>query len=109
LAQSLRAADGIIRRANSASKRIYLFSTTFERWYPDARRRKQLTKYLRTRRVFGKGRRPDTCTREIFIAALGGKVACYVLSRKHLRRSIERALIGKDGSPDRGDRDRKAA
>ena len=87
ITKRLKNADGIIRRDKSGSARTFLFSKTFERWYPDGSTRKRLAKHLRLHRIVGKGRRSDTCTREIFVAALGSKVACYVLSRKQLRRS----------------------
>jgi hypothetical protein len=87
-ANQIKDADGIIRRDNSGMRRTFLFSKTFKRWFPDANKRKRLTKSLRARRIIGKGRRPDTCTRETLVAELGRRVPCYAISRKHLRRHV---------------------
>lgn len=81
-------ADGVIRHDNSGTRRTLLFSKTLKRWFPDANKRNRLTKSLRARRILGKGRRPDTCTRETLIAELGGRVPCYAVSRKRLRQYV---------------------
>ncbi len=88
IARRLKNADGIIRRDKSGTARRLLFSKTMNRWYPDASRRKRLTKLLREHRVFGKGRRADTSTCETSVTELGGKIPCYAISRKHLRRHV---------------------
>jgi Domain of unknown function (DUF927) len=88
IARRLKKADGIVRRDKSGTTRRLLFSHTLNRWYSDSSRRKRLTKLLRAHRIFGKGRRADTSTREIFVSELGGKVPCYVVSRKRLRRCV---------------------
>jgi hypothetical protein len=86
LTGQLKKADGFRRRDRSGRLSTFLFSKTMKRWYPDENGRKRVTKLLRSRRIFGKGRRPDTSTGERFIAALGGKVPCYSISRHRLRR-----------------------
>jgi hypothetical protein len=85
LRRQLKEADGLIKIDKAGVKRTFLFSTTFERWYPHLTARKALTRLLRSHRIFGRGRRQDTCTRETFVAELGRKVPCYALSPKRLR------------------------
>ena len=87
LIDQIKKADGIIRRNKSGTARRLLFSKTMNRWYPDPSRRKRLTKLLRAHQIFGKGRRADTSTNETFVTELGGKISCYVISRKRLRRA----------------------
>ena len=88
IARRLKNTDGIIRRHKSGKTRRFLFSKTMKHWYPDVSRRKRLTKLLRTHRIFGKGRRADTATCEIFVSELDGKIPCYALSLKRLRRHV---------------------
>jgi uncharacterized protein (DUF927 family) len=83
-AARLQTADGVVRTTKSGKIERLLLSKTLEAWFPLAATRKQLVAGLRSRRIFGKGRRPDTSTRQVFIAELGGKVACYALSLKRL-------------------------
>lgn len=110
VARRVKQADGIIRRDKSGKRHRLLFSKTFKGWYPDASKRKRLTKSLRARRVFGHGRRRDTCTREIFLAELGRKVPCYALSRKRLRLQANRQLtVPVGGGPPAHGEPRRAA
>ena len=78
----LRRADGFTKCDKIGVSHAFLFAKTFKHWYPNGTDRKRLTKLLRSRRMFRSGRRRDTCTREIFIAELGGKVSCYSLALK---------------------------
>ena len=81
----LKNADGIIRSVKSGRTQCLLFSKALDGWFPDVTDRRRVTRLNRSRGVFGKGRRPDTSTRQIFVAEIGNKVPCYVLSRKKLR------------------------
>jgi hypothetical protein len=81
----LKKADGILRPTKSGKREHLLFADALQEWFPDITTRNRLVKLLRSRRIFGKGRRSDTSTRQVFIAELGRKVACYALSRKRLR------------------------
>jgi Domain of unknown function (DUF927) len=78
-------ADGIIRTVKPGRTQCLLFGRTLDTWFPDVTDRRRVTRLNRSRGVFGKGRRPDTSTRQIFVAEIGSKVPCYVLSRKKLR------------------------
>jgi hypothetical protein len=82
---ALQEADGIIRSTKNGKAERLLLSKTLKRWFPHSATRKRLVARLRSLRVFGKGRRPDTSTRQIFIAELGRKVPYYALSRMRLR------------------------
>jgi uncharacterized protein (DUF927 family) len=85
LTARVQKADGIIRSTKSGKAECLLLSQTLKGWFPHGAIRKRLVALLRSLRVFGKGRRPDTNTRQPFIAEFGGRVPCYVLSRKRLR------------------------
>jgi hypothetical protein len=65
-----------------------VFARTLETWYPDVSVRQRLTKLLRTHRVLKGGRRADTNTRQVLVAELGTKVACYGLVRERLKASV---------------------
>ena len=81
----LKNADGIIRKVKSGRTQCLLFGKTLDTWFPDVTDRRRVTRLNWSRGVFGKGRRLDTSTRQIFVAEIGNKVPCYVLSRKRLR------------------------
>jgi putative DNA primase/helicase len=81
----LEKADGIVRPTKSGKVERLLFARAFEAWFPEAAARNRVTKLLRARHVFRRGRRSDTNTRQIKIAELGTRVPCYALSRKRLR------------------------
>jgi hypothetical protein len=85
VAKRLKNANGIIRPMSPGKTQCLLFSKTLDGWFPVMTERKRLTKILRSRRIIGKGRRPDTNTRQVFIAEAGQKVPCYALSRRRLR------------------------
>jgi Domain of unknown function (DUF927) len=78
-------ADGIVRPTKPGKVERLLFARAFEAWFPEAAVRNQVTKLLRARHVFRRGRRSDTNTRQIKIAELGTRVPCYALSLKRLR------------------------
>ena len=80
----LKRADGIIRPTTPGKIEYLLFSDVFDRWCPDISQRRRLKSLLRSQRMIGKGRRPDTSTRQVFISELGRKVPCYRISRKRL-------------------------
>ncbi len=84
VAKRLKKANGIIRPTSWGKAQCLLFSKTLDGWFPAMTERKHLTKMLRSRRIIGKGRRPDTSTRQVFIAEAGKKVPCFALSRKRL-------------------------
>jgi hypothetical protein len=81
----LEKSDGIVRPTKSGKVERLLFARAFEAWFPEAAVRNRVTKLLRARHVFRRGRRSDTNTRQIKIAELGTRVPCYALSRKRLR------------------------
>ena len=85
VAKRLKKANGIIRPMSPGKTQCLLFSKTLDGWFPVTTERKRLTKMLRSRRIIGKGRRPDTSTRQISIAEVGKKVPCFALSRRRLR------------------------
>jgi hypothetical protein len=85
LAARLKHADGIIRPTSKRKCRCLLFSKTLRLWFPNANARGELVKALRSRGVFGKGRRGDTSTQQTYLAEFAGKVPCYVLRRKRLK------------------------
>jgi hypothetical protein len=85
VAKRLKKANGVIRPMSPGKTQCLLFSKTLDGWFPVMTERKRLTKVLRSRRIIGKGRRPDTSTRQVFIAEAGQKVPCYALSRRRLR------------------------
>jgi hypothetical protein len=89
LAKRLKKANGVIRPISAGKTQCLLFSNTLDGWFPDMTERKRLTKMLRSRRIFGKGRRPDTSTRQVFIAEAGKKVPCFALSRRRLHAEPE--------------------
>ncbi len=89
VAKSLKKANGIIRPTSPGKTQCLLFSKTLDGWFPIATERKRLTKMLRSRRIIGKGRRPDTSTRQVFIAEAGRKIPCFALSRKRLQAEPE--------------------
>jgi len=81
----LEKADGIVRPTKSGKVERLLFARAVEAWFPEAAVRNRVTKLLRARHVFRRGRRSDTNTRQIKIAELGARVSCYALSLKRLR------------------------
>jgi hypothetical protein len=81
---TLKRANGIIRPTSPGKIEYLLFSDVFDRWCPDVSRRRRLKSMLQSRRIIGKGRRPDTSTRQVYISELGRKVPCYRISRKRL-------------------------
>ena len=81
----LKKANGVIRPTSPGKTQCLLFSKTLDGWFPVMTERKRLTKMLRSRRIIGKGRRPDTSTRQVFIAEVGKKVPCFALSRRRLQ------------------------
>jgi hypothetical protein len=81
---SVRHADGIVRPTKPGKVKRLLFGRTFDAWFPEVAARKRLTKLLRSKGIFSRGRRSDTSTRQVQIAELGGRVPCYVLRRKGL-------------------------
>ena len=85
VAKRLKKANGVIRPTSAGKTQCLLFSKTLDDWFPVTTERKRLTKMLRSRRIIGKGRRPDTSTRQVFIAEAGKKVPCYALSRGRLQ------------------------
>ena len=85
VAKRLKKANGVIRPTSVGKTQCLLFSKTLDDWFPVTTERKRLTKKLRSRRIIGKGRRPDTSTRQVFIAEAGKKVPCYALSRGRLQ------------------------
>jgi hypothetical protein len=89
LAKKLRNADGLIRRQQSGRVQYLLFSKVLEQWYPESTIRRRLVSLARSHRIFRRGRRPDTTTRQIYIAELKGKISCYVFSRKRLQNVCE--------------------
>jgi putative DNA primase/helicase len=80
----LKNANGVIRPSSPGKIQYLLFAETLDAWFPDVTERNRLTKILRSRGICGKGRRPDTNTRQVFIARLG-RVPCYALLRKRLQ------------------------
>jgi hypothetical protein len=84
VAKRLKKVNGVIRPTSPGKTQCLLFSKTLDGWFPVMTERKRLTKMLRSRRIIGKGRRPDTSTRQVFIAEAGKKVPCFALSRKRL-------------------------
>ena len=90
LAMRLEKANGVIRPTSPGKTQCLLFSKTLNAWFPDETERKHLTKMLRSHRIFGKGRRPDTNTRQVFIAEAGQKVSCYALSRRRMADEIRK-------------------
>jgi hypothetical protein len=80
----LKRANGIIRPTSPGRIEYLLFSDVFDRWCPDISQRRRLKSMLRSRRIIGKGRRPDTSTRQVYISELARKVPCYRISRKRL-------------------------
>ena len=80
----MKKANGIIRPTSPGKTQCLLFSKTLAGWFPVMSERKRLTKMLRSRRIIRKGRRPDTSTRQVFIAEAGKKLPCYALSRSRL-------------------------
>jgi putative DNA primase/helicase len=82
----LEKADGIVRPTKSGKVERLLFARALSAWFPEVVARNRLTKLLRSQRVFKRGRRSDTNTRQVQIAELG-RVPCYALSRKRLRAS----------------------
>jgi hypothetical protein len=84
IATRLKKANGVIRPTSPGKTQCLLFSKTLVLWFPVMTERKRLTKMLRSRRIIRKGRRPDTSTRQVFIAEAGRKVPCYALSRTRL-------------------------
>ena len=81
----LEKADGIVRPTKSGKVERLLFARAFDGWFPEAAVRNRVTKLLRARHVFRRGRRSDTNTRQIKIAELGTRIPCYALSLKRLR------------------------
>jgi hypothetical protein len=83
----LKDADGVVRSTKSGKVEYLLFGRTLAAWFPAVVARNRLTKLLRSQRIFRRGRRSDTNTRQVQIAELGTRVPCYALSRKRLRAS----------------------
>ena len=81
----LEKADGVVRPTKSSKVERLLFGRAFEAWFPEIVVRNRLAKLLRARRIFRRGRRSDTNTRQIKIAELQTRVPCYALSLKRLR------------------------
>jgi Domain of unknown function (DUF927) len=87
-ARHLTTADGVIRPTTPRKCEYLLFARTMKTWYPDVSTRQRLTKLLRSHQIFRGGRRADTNTRQMLIAELGTKVACYGLVRERLKASV---------------------
>jgi hypothetical protein len=87
-ARHLTTADGVIRPTTPRKCEYLLFARTMKTWYPDVSTRQRLTKLLRSHQIFRGGRRADTNTRQVLIAELGTKVACYGLVRERLKASV---------------------
>jgi hypothetical protein len=81
----LEKADGIVRPTKSGKVERLLFARAFEAWFPEIAARNRLAKLLRTRRIFRRGRRSDTNTRQVKIAELETRAPCYALSLNRLR------------------------
>jgi hypothetical protein len=82
----LEKAEGIVRPTKSGKVERLLFARAFKAWFPEIAARNRLAKLLRARRIFRRGRRSDTNTRQVKIAELGtSKVPCYALSLTRLR------------------------
>jgi hypothetical protein len=82
----LKGATGIIRLTKNGSNQRLLFSRKLDSWFPDVATRRRLTALLGAHGVIGKGRKADTHTRQVAIKELDGRIPCYELSRKRLRR-----------------------
>ena len=89
--KELRNADGIVRRGRRGRVQYLLYSKVLKQWYPDFNARRRLVSLTRSHGIFRNGRRPDTTTRQIFVAEFRQKVPCYVLSRKRLEATINLA------------------
>jgi hypothetical protein len=81
----LEKADGIVRPTKSGKVERLLFARAFEAWFPEIAARNRLAKLLRSRRIFRRGRRSDTNTRQVKIAELETRAPCYALSLNRLR------------------------
>jgi hypothetical protein len=91
--KELRNADGIVRRRRRGRVQYLLFSKVLKQWYPDFNARRRLVSLTRSHGIFRNGRRPDTTTRQIFLAEFRQKVPCYVLLRLSLARGkLQKAL-----------------
>jgi hypothetical protein len=78
----LKKADGFVQDTRPGRVRYLLRSKTLETWFPNVTARKHLSAVLRSRGILKTGRRADTSTRQIYIAALKKRVSCYALLRK---------------------------
>lgn len=86
LTGKIKRAAGIIRPTTPGRCEYLLFADAMDKWFPNVSERRTLTKYLRRLKLIRRGRRPDTSTRQVFIAEFGKKVACYPVMHARVRR-----------------------
>jgi hypothetical protein len=81
----LRRADGVVRLTKSGRCEYLLFANAMEEWFPAVSDRQRLVKHLSELNLLKSGRRPDTATKQTFIAEFGKKVPCYGVRRRGIR------------------------
>jgi hypothetical protein len=81
----LKRADGIVRPTAFGRCEYLLFANTMEGWFPAVSDRQRLVKHLSELNLLKPGRRPDTATKQTFIAEFGKKVPCYGVRRGRIR------------------------
>jgi putative DNA primase/helicase len=83
-ATKLRSSAGIKRHDARDKVEYFVFARVVEEWFPNVGVRKRLTAALAERGLIKPGRRNDTRTKQIKLAALGGKVACCAIRRRKI-------------------------
>jgi hypothetical protein len=81
----LRRADGVVRPTKSGRCEYLLFANAMEGWFPAVSDRQRLVKHLSELNLLNPGRRPDTATKQTFVAEFGKKVPCYGVRRRRIR------------------------
>jgi hypothetical protein len=82
--EELKGADGIIRSYKRGKIQYLLYGDRLAKWFPETSRRKRLTAALELRRMLMPGRRSDTRTIQVSVAALDRRIPCYRILRKRL-------------------------
>jgi uncharacterized protein (DUF927 family) len=83
--EELKHADGVVRPTKSGRCEYLLFAHAMEGWFPAVSDRQRLVKHLSELKLLKPGRRPDTATKQTFIAEFGKKVPCYGVRRGRIR------------------------
>ena len=82
--QEIKAAHGIVKFDEPSKFRVMIPTSQMAAWYQDKPTRNRLVALLRKRKIFGRGRQPDTAARQIMIRPYATKIPCYRVFLKAL-------------------------